>query len=68
MRLFSDRGDFNHKAFYDSFVKETSNVTEKRLSDIDQVLDTLSYFDYDISNKKILEVNIFYIHHHIYFF
>ncbi len=57
MRLFSDKGDFNHKSFYDSFVNETSDITEKRLSDIDQVLDTLAYFDYNISNKKILDVS-----------
>jgi 2-polyprenyl-3-methyl-5-hydroxy-6-metoxy-1,4-benzoquinol methylase len=57
MRLFSDKGDFRYENFYDEFVNEANNVTDKRLSDIDQVLDTLNYFNYDIKGKKILDVS-----------
>lgn len=57
MRLFSDKGDFEYEKFYDAFVDETNNVTDKRLSDINQVLDTLNYFNYDISGKKILDIS-----------
>lgn len=57
MRLFSDKGDFNYENFYDSFVDETNNATEKRMSDIDQVLDTLKYFNYDLTDKKVLDVS-----------
>jgi 2-polyprenyl-3-methyl-5-hydroxy-6-metoxy-1,4-benzoquinol methylase len=57
MRLYSDKGDFEYEKFYDAFVLETNNVTEKRLSDINQVLDTLNYFNYDITGKKILDIS-----------
>ncbi len=57
MRLFSDKGDFNYDEFYDAFVHETNNATEKRLSDIEQVVDTLNYFNFDIKDKKILDIS-----------
>jgi 2-polyprenyl-3-methyl-5-hydroxy-6-metoxy-1,4-benzoquinol methylase len=57
MRLFSDRGDFKYDEFYDAFVHETRNATEKRLSDIEQVLDTLDFFNYDIRGKRILDIS-----------
>lgn len=57
MRLFSDKGDFEYEKFYDEFIQETNNVTDKRLSDIEQVLDTLNYFNYDITEKKILDIS-----------
>jgi 2-polyprenyl-3-methyl-5-hydroxy-6-metoxy-1,4-benzoquinol methylase len=57
MRLFSDKDDFEYEKFYDAFILETNNVTEKRLSDINQVLDTLNYFNYDITGKKILDIS-----------
>jgi 2-polyprenyl-3-methyl-5-hydroxy-6-metoxy-1,4-benzoquinol methylase len=57
MRLFSDRGDFKYDTFYDAFVEETNNASDKRLSDIDQVLDTLNYFDFDLTEKKILDIS-----------
>jgi 2-polyprenyl-3-methyl-5-hydroxy-6-metoxy-1,4-benzoquinol methylase len=57
LRLFSDRGEVSNSKFYDSYVPESKILSDWRLSEWNQLIDTLNYFHYDWAGKRILDVS-----------
>ena len=58
LRLFSDKKDFDKGKFYNkSYINEISEIDNVRKSEFDQLTDLLNYFNYDIKNKRILDIS-----------
>jgi 2-polyprenyl-3-methyl-5-hydroxy-6-metoxy-1,4-benzoquinol methylase len=57
LRLFHDRGDISAADFYDVYAEECRNVSERRQSEVDQLLDQLRLADIDLQGKSVLDIS-----------
>jgi SAM-dependent methyltransferase len=57
LRLFHDRGDIGAADFYDVYANECRDISDRRRSEVDLLLDQLSLAGIDIDGKAVLDVS-----------
>jgi SAM-dependent methyltransferase len=57
LRLFRDRGDIGAADFYDVYANECRDISDRRRSEVDLLLDQLSLAGIELDGKSVLDVS-----------